>query len=102
MKSSPACRSHSAVSPSDRYPSGQDDAQSAARGEVGMAYYGVDGGWCFTSGAFVGHVKFMFIRGTDLKQEPPVTPIGMGRQTRGVELASVDELGEPHRLANWS
>ena len=23
----------------------------------GMAYYGVDGGWCFSSGAFVGHVK---------------------------------------------
>ena len=21
----------------------------------GMAYYGVDGGWCFSSGAFVGH-----------------------------------------------
>src|SRR6516164_1056816 len=30
----------------------------------GMAYYGVDGGWCFSSGAFVGHLKLMFIRGT--------------------------------------
>jgi hypothetical protein len=30
----------------------------------GMAYYGVDGGWCFSSGAFVGHLKAMFIRGT--------------------------------------
>src|SRR6266498_4105943 len=26
----------------------------------GMAYYGVGGGWCFSSGAFVGHVKVMF------------------------------------------
>src|SRR6476620_631020 len=32
----------------------------------GMAYYGVEGGWCFTSGGFIGHVKLMFIRGTDL------------------------------------
>ena len=32
----------------------------------GMAYYGVGEGWCFTSGAFVGHVKVMFIRGTEL------------------------------------
>jgi len=45
----------------------------------GMAYYGVDGGWCFSSGAFVGHVKLMFIRGTALEPEPPVTPIGMGK-----------------------
>jgi hypothetical protein len=48
----------------------------------GMAYYGVDGGWCFASGAFVGNVKLMFIRGTELEPEPPVTPIGMGKQTR--------------------
>ncbi|HLX35834.1 MAG TPA: DUF1801 domain-containing protein [Candidatus Limnocylindrales bacterium] len=66
----------------------------------GMAYYGVDGGWCFTSGAFVGHVKLMFIRGTELEPEPPVTPIGMGWQTRGVELSSVDELDEP-RIVSW-
>ncbi|HEU5205184.1 MAG TPA: DUF1801 domain-containing protein, partial [Candidatus Limnocylindrales bacterium] len=33
----------------------------------GMAYYGVGGGWCFASGAFVGHVKLMFIRGTELE-----------------------------------
>ena len=66
----------------------------------GMAYYGVDGGWCFTSGAFVGHVKVMFIRGTDLKPVPPVTPIAMGKNTRGVELASVDELDEA-QLASW-
>jgi hypothetical protein len=66
----------------------------------GMAYYGVDGGWCFTSGAFVGHVKLMFIRGTEIKPEPPVTPIGMGKATRGVEPASVDDLDE-RQAASW-
>src|ERR1700748_3293666 len=66
----------------------------------GMAYYGVDGGWCFSSGAFVGHVKLMFIRGTELEPGPPVTPIGMGKTTRGVELASVDEL-DKRQVAQW-
>jgi hypothetical protein len=66
----------------------------------GMAYYGVEDGWCFTSGAFVGHVKVMFIRGTDLQPEPPVKPIGMGKNTRGVELASVDDI-EEDRIASW-
>jgi hypothetical protein len=66
----------------------------------GMAYYGVDGGWCFASGAFVGHVKVMFIRGTELEPEPPVTPIGMGKATRGVEPASVTDLDE-RRAASW-
>ena len=66
----------------------------------GMAYYGVGGGWCFSSGAFVGHVKLMFIRGTEIEPEPPVTPVGMGRSTRGVELASVDDLDE-RQAASW-
>ena len=66
----------------------------------GMAYYGVDGGWCFTSGAFVGHVKLMFIRGTELAPEPPVTPVGMGKATRGVELASEDAL-EHRKVVAW-
>jgi hypothetical protein len=66
----------------------------------GMAYYGVGGGWCFSSGAFVGHVKLMFIRGTELEPEPPATPVGMGRATRGVELASVDDLDE-RLVAEW-
>ena len=66
----------------------------------GMAYYGVDGGWCFSSGAFVGHVKLMFIRGTEITPEPPVTPIGMGKNTRGVELASVEDL-DKRQLASW-
>ena len=66
----------------------------------GMAYYGVDGGWCFTSGAFVGHVKVMFIRGTDLQPEPPVKPIAMGRNTRGIEIAAVGDIDEA-QLASW-
>lgn len=66
----------------------------------GMAYYGVEGGWCFASGAFVGHVKVMFIRGTDLKPIPPVTPIAMGKATRGVVLASADDIDEG-QLTSW-
>ena len=66
----------------------------------GMAYYGVGGGWCFSSGAFVGHVKLMLIGGTEIKPEPPVTPVGMGKSTRGVELASVDDLDE-RQAASW-
>ena len=66
----------------------------------GMAYYGVDGGWCFSSGAFGDHVKVMFIRGTDLEPEPPITPIAMGKQTRGVELASVADIDES-QLVSW-
>jgi hypothetical protein len=66
----------------------------------GMAYYGVEGGWCFASGAFVGHLKLMFIRGMELEPEPPITPIGMGKQTRGVELAAVNDLDES-QVASW-
>ena len=66
----------------------------------GMAYYGVDGGWCFSSGAFVGHVKLMFIRGTEIQPEPPVTPIGMGKSTRGIELASLDDF-DASQVASW-
>jgi site-specific recombinase XerC len=43
-------------------------------------------------------VKLMLIRGTEIKPEPPVTPVGMGKSTRGVELASVDDLDQ--RQAN--
>ena len=66
----------------------------------GMAYYGVEGGWCFTSGAFAGHVKVMFIKGTDLEPVPPVSPIAMGKATRGIEINTIDELDEA-RLASW-
>jgi hypothetical protein len=66
----------------------------------GMAYYGVGGGWCFSSGAFLGHLKLMFIRGTELKPEPPVAPVGMGKSTRGIEPASLDDLDE-RQASSW-
>lgn len=66
----------------------------------GMAYYGVGDGWCFSCGAFVGHVKLMFINGVALDPVPPVTPVGMGKATRGVELASLDALDEI-QVAAW-
>lgn len=66
----------------------------------GMAFYGVGDGWCFSCGGFAGHVKLTFGRGTDLDPVPPVTPIGMGKQSRGVDLASVDDLDE-RQVATW-
>jgi hypothetical protein len=66
----------------------------------GMAYYGVGDGWCFSSGAFVGHVKLMFINGSALDPVPPVTPVGMGKSTRGVELESLDDL-DHDQVASW-
>ncbi|CAM0999156.1 YdhG-like domain-containing protein [Rhodanobacter sp. Root179] len=66
----------------------------------GMAWYGVGDGWCFSCGGFIGHVKLTFGRGTSLQPVPPVTPIGMGKDSRGVDLASVEELDE-HQVAAW-
>lgn len=66
----------------------------------GMAWYGVGDGWCFNCGGFVGHVKLTFGRGTSLEPVPPSTPIGMGKDSRGVELASVDDLDE-RQVASW-
>ena len=67
----------------------------------GMAYYGVGEGWCFSCGGFAGDVKVMFINGaTLLDPVPPVTPIGMGKATRGVELRTLGELDED-QLAEW-
>jgi hypothetical protein len=66
----------------------------------GMAYYGVGDGWCFSCGGFAGHVKLMFVNGAALRPVPPVTPVGMGTSTRGVELESVDDLDEP-QIAAW-
>lgn len=66
----------------------------------GMAYYGVHDGWCFSSGAFIGHLKLMFIRGNELQPEPPVTPTGMGKATRGVELTAIDGIDE-HQVVSW-
>ncbi|RAN81974.1 hypothetical protein B5P43_09810 [Bacillus sp. SRB_336] len=66
----------------------------------GMAWYGVGDGWCFSCGGFAGHVKLTFGRGTSLKPVPPVTPIGMGKDSRGVDLESVEDLDE-HQAASW-
>lgn len=66
----------------------------------GMSYYGVGDGWCFSCGGFAGHVKLMFINGAALKPVPPVTPLAMGKATRGVELKSVDDLDE-RQVAAW-
>lgn len=65
----------------------------------GMAYYGVDGGWCFSSGAFEGHHKLMFIHGTELSPEPPVKPVGMGKATRGIEPKTLKGLDDKQVLA---
>ena len=67
----------------------------------GMAYYGVGEGWCFSCGGFAGDVKLMFINGaTLLDPVPPVTPVGMGKATRGVELTSIDEI-DRGQIAAW-
>ena len=66
----------------------------------GMAWYGVGDGWCFSCGGFAGHVKLTFGHGTALQPVPPVTPIGMGKTSRGVDLASLDDLDE-RQAALW-
>ena len=67
----------------------------------GMSYYGVGDGWCFCCGGFAGHVKLMFINGaTLLDPVPPVTPVGMGKATRGVELKTLDDIDES-QVAAW-
>jgi hypothetical protein len=66
----------------------------------GMAWYGVGDGWCFSCGGFAGHVKLTFGHGTALEPVPPVTPIGMGKSSRGVNLESVDAIDE-RQLASW-
>lgn len=66
----------------------------------GMSYYGVGNGWCFCCGGFAGHVKLMFVNGATLKPVPPVTPVAMGKATRGVELSSVAELNT-RQVASW-
>jgi hypothetical protein len=66
----------------------------------GMAWYGVGDGWCFACGGFAGHVKLTFGHGTGLEPVPPMAPIGMGKQARGVDLASIHDLDE-RQVADW-
>ena len=66
----------------------------------GMSYYGVGDGWCFCCGGFVDHVKLMFVNGAALVPVPPVTPVAMGKSTRGVELKTSDDL-DRRQIADW-
>jgi hypothetical protein len=66
----------------------------------GMAWYGVGDGWCFSCGGFEGHVKLTFGRGTSLAPVPPLTPIGMGKASRGVDLASLGDIDE-RQVSEW-
>ena len=66
----------------------------------GMSYYGVGDGWCFCCGGFADHVKLMFINGLTLAPIPPVTPVAMGKSTRGVELRSASDIDE-RQIAAW-
>jgi hypothetical protein len=66
----------------------------------GIAYYGVGDGWCFCCGGFADHVKLMFVNGAALTPIPPVTPVAMGKSTRGVELKSADDL-DKSQVAAW-
>jgi hypothetical protein len=66
----------------------------------GMSYYGIRDTWCFCCGGFADHVKVMFINGAALNPIPPVTPVAMGKATRGVELKSLDDFDE-RQVAAW-
>lgn len=66
----------------------------------GMSYYGVGDGWCFCCGGFTDHVKLMFVNGVSLSPVPPVTPVAMGKATRGVELRTERDLDE-RQIAAW-
>ena len=66
----------------------------------GMSYYGVGAGWCFCCGGFADHVKLMFVNGAALNPVPPVTPVAMGKATRGVELKSLNDLDE-RQITAW-
>jgi hypothetical protein len=66
----------------------------------GIAWYGVGEGWCFCCGGFAGHVKLTFGRGTSLKPVPPLTPVGMGKDSRGVNFKSVGDLDHA-QAASW-
>jgi len=66
----------------------------------GMSYYGVGDGWCFSCGGFAKHVKLMFMNGVTLTPVPPVTPVAMGKSTRGGELEAAEDINE-RQIAAW-
>lgn len=74
--------------------------ESMVAGKASPAKAAVGDGWCFCCGGFAGHVKLMFVNGASLEPVPPVTPVAMGKSTRGVEPRSADELDE-RQVAEW-
>lgn len=42
----------------------------------------------------------MFVNGAALEPVPPVTPVAMGKSTRGVELESMHDFDE-RQIAQW-
>jgi hypothetical protein len=42
----------------------------------------------------------MFVNGITLDPVPPVTPVAMGKSTRGIEIASLDDIDE-RQLVAW-
>jgi hypothetical protein len=42
----------------------------------------------------------MFVNGVTLTPIPPVTPVAMGKSTRGVEFESMEDLDE-RQIAAW-
>lgn len=64
----------------------------------GMPFYGTDGGWFVSCGAFADHVKVTYLNGTRLD---PVPPVGTGKYTRGVDLESMADMDE-RQLASWA
>jgi len=45
-------------------------------------------------------VKLMFVNGVTLDPVPPVTPVAMGKSTRGVELVRLADI-DRHPLVAW-
>jgi hypothetical protein len=94
--------------PSERKPAKRTAVQGKAAmrlpkamtGRASPAKAAVGDGWCFCCGGFAGHVKLMFVNGTALTPVPPVTPVAMGKSTRGVELKAVDDVDE-RQFAAW-
>ena len=74
--------------------------KAAMTGRASPAKAAVGDGWCFSCGGFAGHVKLTFGRGTSLTPVPPAAPIGMGKDSRGVDLESLEDLDE-RQAAEW-
>jgi hypothetical protein len=63
----------------------------------GMPFYGLDDGYFVSCGGFKDHVKITFLHGAELK---PMPPVGTAKHTRGVDVATVNDLDET-QVAKW-